>query len=476
MKIFSEKDRLKRIVTVKAVEMFDNNELMEKIDRLPTEIRPKHSESSRCCIYKDRAILKYRAMALLGYSPEHETDEAKTLHEYAAGALKRVTPPEHILSMIDVACSDCLKSHYQVTDACRCCVARPCKVNCPRDAITMVNGRANIDESRCVDCGKCVKVCPYHAITYVPIPCEESCPVDAIKRRDDGFRHIDFDKCIYCGKCMTACPFGAIVECSQIIDVLNAIKNGRKVIAMIAPALAGQFPGSFPQFAAALKKLGFAEMVEVAAGAEKTIESEAAEFTEMMHKGSHLMTTSCCPAYVAAANKHCPEIKQFISHTPSPLHFTASAIKKNDPGSLTVFISPCVSKKYEAANSSEIDYVLTFEEFGAWLVARNINVSTISESELEHIPIKTAREFAISGGVTAAVKAELEKQAASPELCPAQINGLDRKTVKQLKLYAAGKLPGNFLEVMACEDGCVGGPCTLSPSTTAAKAVKTMSE
>ncbi len=475
MKVFSEKDRLKRLITVRAVELLDNNELIEQIDRMPAEIRPKHSEHSRCCIYKDRAILKYRIMALLGFSPEHEQDEATPLHEYASEAIAREKPVADILSMIDIACSDCLKSHYEVTDACRGCLARPCTLNCPRDAVAVINGRAHINASRCVDCGKCLKVCPYHAITYIPIPCEESCPVDAIKRCDDGSRRIDYDKCIFCGKCMTACPFGAIVECSQLLDIVNAVDKGKQVIAMIAPAMAGQFTGSFPQFATALKALGFSEMFEVAAGAEKTIEAEALEFAKMRRNNGRLLTSSCCPAYVLAAEKHCPEIAPFVSHTPSPLKFSAAMVKEKYPEALTVFISPCVSKKYEAANNSEVDYVLTFEELGAWLVARDINVTAISGAELSVIPGKTSREFAISGGVTAAVKAELEKMPDAPALEAAQINGLDQKSIKMLKLYAAGKLPANFLEVMACEDGCVGGPCTLCPAATAAKAVKSLS-
>ena len=125
---------------------------------------------------------------------------------------------------------------------CRGCVARSCYMNCPKDAIRFKkNGQAMIDHDTCVSCGICHKSCPYHAIVYIPVPCEESCPVKAISKDEHGVEHIDESKCIYCGKCMNACPFGAIFEISQTFDVLQHIKKGEKLVAIIAPSILGQF-------------------------------------------------------------------------------------------------------------------------------------------------------------------------------------------------------------------------------------------
>ena len=85
-----------------------------------------------------------------------------------------------------------------------------------------------IDHETCISCGICHKSCPYHAIVYIPVPCEESCPVKAISKDEHGIEHIDESKCIYCGKCMNACPFGAIFEISQTFDVLQRIRKGEK--------------------------------------------------------------------------------------------------------------------------------------------------------------------------------------------------------------------------------------------------------
>ena len=175
-----------------------------------------------------------------------------------------------------------------------------------------MDGRAQIDEKKCKKCQMCVKACPYNAIVKLSVPCEDVCPVGAIKKDETGFASINFDKCISCGRCIAACPFGAVHEKSQIIDILKAMKNGKKVVAMIAPAIAGQFRGNLYQLKSAIIKAGFKDVYEVAKGADKTARNEAREFVERMEGVNDwldswvndivsddddkktFMTTSCC--------------------------------------------------------------------------------------------------------------------------------------------------------------------------------------
>jgi len=473
----NDASRVRRELMIRVVREYLNGTLEKNIDRIPCELRPRNGKSSRCCIYKDRAVLKYRLMALLGIGIETETDEAKPLSEYYQDALKRDTKEQDILSVLDVACSHCVTSRYLITNACRGCFARPCTFACPRGAISVIGNQAQIDYAKCIDCGKCTQVCPYHAIIRVPVPCEEVCPVGAISRDEKGKQFINFDTCISCGKCMTACPFAAILERSQMIDILKHIQAGQKVIAMVAPSIIGQFTGSLGQIAAALVKAGFASMVEVAYGAEMTTEHEAKEFFERIGKGDRIMTTSCCPAYTEAVKRHVPSLQPFVSSTPSPMRFAAQSVKQENPDAITVFIGPCVAKRKEALSDANTDYVMTFEELGALLVAMEIDISSLDAIPLERDVKGYARGFATSCGVTAAILAgAAEQQGLNPEELPAIdakfINGLDRKTVKLLDLYGKGKLPGNFLEVMACEGGCVGGPCAIGKVTLATEAVK----
>ena len=145
----------------------------------------------------------------------------------------------------------------QVSSACVGCFARPCMAACPRQAITVVNQRSTIDRSKCIDCGKCMAVCPYHAIIRNPLPCEDACPVGAIGKGEDGLVKIDFNTCIYCGKCFRSCPFSTIMERSSLINILDVMESGRPVVAMVAPSVTNQFPGTLEQLFTALRMAGF---------------------------------------------------------------------------------------------------------------------------------------------------------------------------------------------------------------------------
>ncbi len=456
-------------ILIKLAESFFENRF-ENADRIPLELRPKEGPVSRCCIYKDRAVLKYRCMAGLGASPEEETDELKSLKSYGEDALKREKLPKSKLSVIDIACSACIKSQYIVTNACRGCFAQPCRLNCPKEAISIVNGRAYIDPEKCVNCGKCHEVCPYHSIIKVPVPCEEACPVGAITKDEAGKEHIDHEKCISCGKCLASCPFGAIVESSQMIDVLKNIHDtDNKVVAMLAPAVVGQFPGDIKNLVGALKKAGFDEVIEVAVGADITTQKEAAEFIERQKHGAKLMTTSCCPAYYRAAKVHIPEIQPFVSDTKTPMYYTAELVKKEHPDCKAVFIGPCLAKRVEAEYDPNVDYVLTFEELGAMLVASDINVDDCEPMEFSKISRAQGRQFPLSGGVAGAVAALVGDKA---DYRPEKIDGLTKENIKLMKRYATKGCENNMLEVMCCEGGCISGPGCIALPKKASRAVE----
>ena len=462
---------LRRELLIRLVRAFDEGTLRDQIDRIPVKLRPKDADASRCCVYHDRAVIKYRLMALLGISAEEECDEAKTLSSYlddVIGGVARSDTQEHPerknapLSVCGPACSGCPDAKVVSTSNCRGCFARPCVYSCPKNAITVTGGQSVIDNAKCIKCGKCITACPYHAIVKTTVPCEEVCPVGAIRKNERGVAEIDFARCIFCGKCFMACPFGAVMERSQIVGVLSAMKRGEKLVAMVAPAADRQFPGTMEQLLAACVKAGFADVVEVALGAEKTTRHETEEFLERMERDPKtFMTTSCCPAYVNLVGKHLPELVEHVSLTPSPMVYAHEMVRERDPGAKTVFIGPCVAKRSEAKRKG-VDFVLSFEELGAILAGRKIDVIACEAHPVERPASASARNFARSCGVTEAVLAEATSKIPDFQLAAKQIDGIDRKTCAMLKLYAAGKLPANFLEVMACKGGCVNGPCSLT--------------
>jgi len=443
---------LKREILIRVARLSWAETLTRDLRKLPYEMTPSGQPSYRCCVHHERAILKDRTLAVLGHSLEGR-DEAFDLNEAAAEAWERTAPDVFPLTVVHEACKGCVASRYTVTNACMGCVARPCRNVCPKGSVTVSGGRASIDAETCVDCGKCHEVCPYHAIIRLPIPCEEACPVAAVSKASDGKEVIDQEKCILCGRCVTACPFGAVMEKSDMVRVIRVLKEApQPAVALVAPSVLGQFPGSLDRIYGAVKALGFADVYEVAEGAEQTAAAEAAEWNHAVAGGHQgFLATSCCPSWVRAS-RQIPGMAAFVSTTPSPMVFTARQARSVHPGALLVFIGPCTAKRAEALETGEVDAVLTFEELGALFVAQDIEVNRAEPLLLKpHRP--EGRGFALSGGVAAAVVAA-GAQGVKPEL----INGLTRKSLNLLSVYAKGKGPGNLVEVMACEGGCVAGP------------------
>ncbi len=455
---------IRREIMIRLVRAFDAGTLRDELAKIPVKLRPKGQDASRCCVYHDRAIIKYRLMSLLGISADEETDESKSIKEYFDEISSKYSSSSELapLSVCAPACSGCPDSKIISTPNCRGCFARPCVYNCPKKAISVVAGKSIIDQSLCVKCGKCVNVCPYHAIVKTSVPCEEACPVGAIRKNGQGVAEIDFSRCVFCGKCLAACPFGAVMERSQLFEVLSAMKRGDKLVAMVAPAAYKQFPGTVEQLLSACIKAGFTDVIEVALGAEMTTEHETHEFLEKISADPKaLMTTSCCPAYVNLVRKHLPDFMKHVSTTPSPMVFTRDIVKEKDTDAKTVFIGPCVAKRAEAKEHG-IDYVLSFEELGAIFAGRKIDSISCEPWPVPRPASVFARNFAKSCGVTEAVLEEaMSTHGELPKLDSKQISGIDKKTCSVLKLYSMGKLPANFLEVMACQGGCVNGPCSL---------------
>lgn len=467
LNINNNANQIKTEILVRIIKLMLEGNLVKGVHYIPKEMAPKSREPFTCCIYHDREILRHRVIARLGCSVEG-LDEEAALADFAQEALWRESPTWPMLTVLHEACHACVRSKFMVTNACQGCLARPCTMNCPKKAITVSHHHAKINEDLCSNCGLCMQNCPYHAIIKIPVPCEEACPVGAISKDETGREVIDFHKCIFCGNCMRSCPFGAMMDKSQIVDVLKHIMNGRKVVALYAPAIASQFKAPCSNLEQALLDSGFSNVLEVAVGADICADKETKEFTERMERGDKLMTTSCCSAYVRAVRKHVPDLVPCISETRSPMHYTAEIAKKENPDCITVFIGPCLAKRREGMDDPMVDYVLSVEEIKALFIAKevdplNIEIKEATIKNKKYVPTASGRNFAQSGGVAASIRSRLK----NPESLNATvINGLNKKGMAQLMMYGkinAGKMnppPNcpNLVEVMACEGGCIAGP------------------
>jgi [FeFe] hydrogenase (group B1/B3) len=466
---------LKKEVLERIVRAFFSHDFKESVRLIPFDMCPKDAEVLyRCCIYKERAILKDRVIAGLGFAIEDDC-ETVGLSKYAERSLERGKPEENPLMVVEAACKGCVPSKIYVTNLCQGCVANLCRKACKFGAIDIIGGKSVIDGSKCKNCKMCIEVCPYNAIVKIVVPCEDSCPVDAIEKNVKGTAQIDYKICIYCGKCIMSCPFGAVHEKSQIIDVLKNIVSCKKVIALIAPSIVGQFLGNVYQLKSAIIEAGFSDVYEVAQGADITAVNEAKEFEKKMESSGSIMTTSCCASYNQFIKKHLPEMRTFVSNTKTPLYYIAGKVKAKHKDALTVFIGPCIAKKNEVWENSNIDYVINYEELTALFNAKDIKVQDCKEEKFDIESSRQGRGFCITGGVVAAVSKILE---AKDLVKPYIINGLNKEAIRRLKRIVKDQkcAEGNLIEAMGCEGGCISGNATVCTPKVSINAVKALSE
>ena len=437
--------KIKHDVLYEVAKLAFADELEEKRDGIAQSLIPGPTPQFRCCIYKEREIIRQRVRLAEGKAPGMHDDG-------------------NIVQVISSACEDCPISSYVVTDNCQNCIGKACINACNFGASEMGRHRSHMDASKCKECGKCAQACPYHAIAALKRPCKFSCPVDAISYDENGISVINEEKCIRCGLCIHRCPFGAIGSKTFIVDVIKAIKSEHPVYALVAPATEGQFGEhiTMNSWKKAMKAVGFTDLVEVGLGGDMTAAYEAEEWAEA-YKNGKKMTTSCCPAFVNMVKKHYPELIENVSTTISPMCAVSRMLKAKEPDAVTVFIGPCISKKSEVkdhAIEGNADYALTYSEIRAIMHARNVELEEDDNSYQESSIY--GKRFANSGGVTEAVLQSLKESDDEIAATVNKCNGA-AECKKALLLMKVGRLPEDFIEGMICEGGCVGGPSAFRP-------------
>ena len=456
---------------------YESDNINDDLESIPYKLSPDENPRFRDSVYRERAVSSERTRLALGLSlrpqnkPVHITsglDEATVDEMYYEPPLMQVIPS---------ACNACEDNVYEVSNLCRGCLAHSCMEVCPRDAITLVDGQAHIDKSKCIKCGKCKSACPYDAIGKKVRPCSVACGVKAIESDEYGRAVINQDKCLSCGMCMVSCPFGAIADKSQIFQLIRCMKNGGEVVAEIAPAYAGQFgkEATPDKIYAALLKLGFSQVYEVALGADIGAVTEAHDYVYHVKTGEKpFLLTSCCPAWSMLAKKQFPEIIDSVSKELTPMVATARSIKKEHPNAKVVFIGPCAAKKLEAMRKtvrSDVDFVITFEELDAMFEARGIDPKTIESQGHLHDATAAGRGYAVAGGVSKAIENCIHEYYPDVEVQIEHVEGLD-ECKKVLMLAKAGRKNGYLIEGMGCPGGCVAGAGTLIPVPEAKKDVQ----
>ena len=296
----------------------------------------------------------------------------------------------------------------------------------------------NFNKANCKHCYKCLRVCP----------------VKAIKFKNDQANIVE-ERCIACGHCFIACPQNARKVKSDLDSVKEAIYEGKRVIATIAPSYIGAFEiKKGEQIVSALKKLGFSYVEEAAIGADIV----STLYKEEIDKGNHRnIITTACPSANYLIEKYFPSLTKYMLPIVSPMIAHGKILKYvYGMDSFVVFIGPCISKKVEANEGQHddiIDAVLTFEELDEWLKSSNIDLSKMDILPFDERSTERGRAFPLDGGVLKGFIKDYIKEKYDVK----SIDGVE-ECIDILNTLENEDIEGLCIELNACRDGCVNGP------------------
>lgn len=292
--------------------------------------------------------------------------------------------------------------------------------------------------------------------------CVTACMFQALEIKD-GKVTLNPDNCVGCAQCIEACENKNLTFSHDAIRAVEILKESDKpVYALMAPAYIGQFgedatPG---RIRSALKGMGFAGMIEVAAFADLLTLKESLEFTENMeHEDGFQLTSCCCPIWISMIRKDFTKIVGHLPASVSPMIACGRIAKELHEGCKTIFIGPCLAKKAEIREPDlvgDIDCVLTFEELKDIFETLSVDFAGMEEDVNEH-SAAAGRMYARTGGVSQAVQECVESIHPGYALNSVHACGTP-ECKKMLQRILDGHIEGNFFEGMACPGGCVGGP------------------
>ena len=296
------------------------------------------------------------------------------------------------------------------------------------------------EKHECQDCYKCVR----------------QCPVKAIKVQD-AYATIVPEMCVFCGHCVAVCPNAAKHVRNDLPRARQLLSRSTPVFVSLAPSWISEFPNLQPaQMIASLKRLGFAAVSETALGAQQVSAHVAQALTE--EKG-RILLSSACPTVVAFVQKHHPHLTQSITGLLSPLLAHCRILRSRYAKPIrVVFIGPCIAKKIEADTNPELlDLALTFEDLRLWLAAEKIDPATVPIHSDDRFTPEQAEEgalYPVDGGMIAGI----QSHCAIDNTAFMSFSGLAAVASALEGLLEMDPGNGLFLELLACEGGCINGP------------------
>ncbi len=273
------------------------------------------------------------------------------------------------------------------------------------------------------------------------------CPTGAIHLSRDGRVQIYQSSCISCGQC-TKEGFSAYAR-TGLYRSLEILKSGKKVTALIAPSVIGQFGSSFEKLENALESIGFSKVVNVMTGARMMAQTEGYELENCI-KCSNWMITSCCASINELSHKLLPVLKEYHSSARTPVEYTSSLLKAEDPESLVIFIGPCLAKILECSRNECVDSVLLFSELEMIFGALGVDPG----KEDPGTDMEEMSGLSRSSGISRAVKSFCSLPSTS--VC---YSGISPADLTLFSSWAKGERPdADLVEIVCCPGGCIAGP------------------
>ena len=462
-----------------------------------------------CCV----EVEGERAMVTACNSP---VKEGMVVHTNSPRArTTRRTNVELILSQHDCKCATCVRSgNCQLQNIANDLgiLEVPYETQLPRGLRGAWTNSFPLyhDYKKCIKCMRCIQICDkVQSLSIWDLAGTGGrTTVDVSDNRV-----IKDSDCALCGQCITHCPVGGLRERDDTGRTFAALADPEKVtVVQVAPAVRAAWgealglkreEATMERLAATLRRLGFDYVYDTNFAADLTIMEEGNEFLHRLKSGGLVrwpMFTSCCPGWVRFLKSQYPELTRQLSTAKSPQQMFGTLAKSwlaeklgVDPKKVfCVSIMPCLAKKSECELPTmrtevgpDVDMVLTTRELVRMIRADKLNPASILEEPLDD-PMGTHTGagviFGATGGVmeaalrTAAyvltgenpdpdafaevrtgpgLREAAYEVAGIPVRC-AVVSGLGnaRKLIEQIK---AGRAQYDFVEVMACPGGCVGG-------------------